>query len=223
VTKSKFVVLALICVFLFSLSVVSVGALVSTYTTEKTTNVTVNSAGTFAATETSVGVSYKIVGTPGATGTVTATVYEGNPQPTANVPSGVRLTYFIAISINMNAHDFIQATVTLNYTDSIVQSINSPFTVYKFNSSSNKYVGLTSTVNTSEKTITVTLNSLTDPLLAIGGAKIASSGVPASTWIIIVIAVVIIVSVNVFVFYRIRHEPETEAEPTETLQRPSKS
>jgi flagellar basal body-associated protein FliL len=219
VTKSKLAVLALICVFLFSLSVVSVGALVSTYTTEKTTNVTISSAGTFAATEPSVGASYKIVGTPGATGTVTATVYEGNPQPTANVPSGVSLTYFIAISININAHDFIQATITLNYTDSTVQNIKAPYMVYKFNSASNKYVGLTSTANTREKTITVTLNSLTDPLLAIGGAKTASGGVPASTWIITVIAVVIIVSVNVFVFYRMRHEPETETEPAETLKR----
>jgi flagellar basal body-associated protein FliL len=218
VTKSKFVVLALICVFLFSLSVVSVGAQVSTYTTEKTTNVTIGSAGTFAAYEPAVGVSYKIVGTPGAKGTVTATVYEGNPQPTATVPSGVSLTYFIAITFNMNAHDFVQATITLNYTDSMVQKINSPYMVYKFNSADRSYVGLASIVNTREKTITVTLNSLTDPLLAIGGAKSASSGgVPASTWIIIVIAVVIIVSVNVFVFYRMRHEPETE--PDETLQR----
>jgi hypothetical protein len=219
VTESKFAVLALVCIFLFSLPVISVRAQVSTYTTQKTTNVTINSAGTFAATEPAVGVSYNIVGFPGATGAVTATIYEGNPQPTANVPSGIRLTYFIAISINMNAHDFIQATIILNYTDSIVQSINSPYTVYKFNSATNKYVGLTSTVNTHEKTITVTLNSLTDPLIAIGGAKTVSSGVPASTWIIIVITVVIIVSVNVFVFYRMRHETESEDESAETLRR----
>lgn len=88
---------------------------------------TISPDGTFTATESDVGASYLIQGTPGATGTVTATVYDGNPQPTATVPGGTSLTHFVAITFNMNANDFTQATITINYADSDVQNIQMPY------------------------------------------------------------------------------------------------
>ena len=195
--------IALIAVLLisFSLSIVLVAA---QYTTQKTTNVTIGSDGIFATTESSMGIAYQVVGTPGATGTVTAAVYNGNPLPTAIVPSGVSLTKFIAINFKMNANDFTHATITIYYTTSDVQNIQPPYSVYKYNSDSNSYTELPSTVDTNAKTITVTLNSLANPSLAIGGTAKPSGGIPTSIWIIIAIVVIIIVLVNVYIFGRMR-------------------
>ncbi len=78
------------------------------------------------------GISYSIQGAPGAVGTVTADVYEGNPQPTATIPSGISLSHFVAITFNMNAADFSQATITISYRASDVQNIQSPYQVYKY-------------------------------------------------------------------------------------------
>ena len=210
-SKSKIAVLALITLFLlsFSLSVVLVGAQVSTYSTSKTVNVTVGSDGVFALSEPDLDVSFQIEGSPGATGIVTIDVYLGNPQPSASVPSEISLTNFIAITINMNAHDFVQATITLNYTSGEVQNLQQPCAVYKYAASSNSYVAVPSTMRTSAKTITATLNTLNDPLLAIGGAESASVAVPASIWIVIVVVVAIVVSINVFIFYNLRRRHES--------------
>ncbi|MGA2523403.1 MAG: hypothetical protein ABSF65_04535 [Candidatus Bathyarchaeia archaeon] len=210
-SKSKFAVLALITLFLlsFSLSAVLVVAQVSTYSTSKTVDVAVGSDGVFAVSEPDLGVSFQIEGSPGATGTVTTDVYLGNPQPTASVPSGISLTNFIAITINMNVHDFVQATITLNYTSGEVKNLQPPYAVYKYVTASNSYVALPSTMLASAKTITATLNTLNDLLLAIGGAEGASVAVPASIWIIIVVVVAIVVSVNVFIFYNLRRKQES--------------
>jgi hypothetical protein len=200
--KSKFGVLALLALLLlsFSLSVL----VAAQYKTEKTTDVTIGSDGTFAATESSVGVSYQIVGTPGATGTVTTEVYNGNPQPTASIPSGVSLTKFIVVTFSMKANDFAQATIIISYTSSEVQNLQQPYAIYKYNSESNSYSELPSTANTYAKTITVTLTSITDPLLAIGGTTTASGEIPTSIWIIIAVVVIIVVLVNVYIFSRMR-------------------
>jgi hypothetical protein len=210
-SKSKLGVFALITLFLlsFSLPLVLVAAQSSPYTTQQTTNVTIGSNGTFNATEPEAGVAYQIDGTPDATGTITSTVYNDNPQPTADIPSGISLTSYIIVTIYMNANDFASATITLNYTTAMVQNIQPPYMVYKYDTNDNSYVALPSTIDTAAKTITVTLNSLTDPLLAIGGAKTVSSGVPESTWIIIVAVVIVIVLVNVVIFYRMRRRPES--------------
>ena len=102
-SKPKIFVIALLALLILSISAVFVAA---QYTTEKTTNVTIGSDGTFTATEPDVGVTYQILGAPGATGTVTADAYTGNPQPTATYPSGISLTNFIAITFNIPASDF---------------------------------------------------------------------------------------------------------------------
>lgn len=194
--KSRLLVISVVAVLLlsFSLSLVA-----GQYVTEQTTNVTVSSDGTFTATEPSVGISYDILGTPGATGTVTAAVYSGNPQPTASVPTGVSLTDFIVISFDMNAADFAQATIKISYTDSDVQNLKAPYAVYKYNADSNSYFELPSTVDTNAKTITVTLTSLNDPLLAIGGTSKTSGGFSGAEWAVLIVSIIIVVLLIVIV------------------------
>lgn len=204
ISKSKLIGLTIITVLLVSLSV---GFVAAQYTTEKTTNVTIGSDGTFTATDSDSGMSYSIQGTPGATGTVTADVYGGNPEPTATIPSGISLSHFVAITFNINANDFSQATVTISYRASDVQNIQSPYQVYKYSPAANNYVKLDSTVDTVSKTITVTLNSIDDPILAIGGTSNTHSApaISASAWAILVgsiIAIVLLVSFAVFYLKR---------------------
>lgn len=201
VSKSKLVGLAVITVLLLSLSVSLVAG---QYTTEKTTNVTIGSDGTFTAADSDSGVSYSIQGAPGAVGTVTADVYDGNPQPTATIPNGISLSHFVAITFNMNTADFSQATITISYRASDFQNIQSPYEVFKYSPDTNSYVKLDSTVDTASKTITVTLTNIDDPLIAIGGASNTHSGpeISASAWAILVGSVIAIVLVVAFaVFY----------------------
>jgi len=202
-SKSKLFALAVITVLLLSLSVSLVAA---QYTTEKTTDVTIAPDGTFTTIDSDSGVSCCIQGTPGATGTVTADAYDGNPQPTATIPSGISLGHFVAITFNMNTNDFSQATVTISYTASDVQNIQSPYVVFKYSPDTNSYVKLDSTADTTAKTITVTLSSVNDPLLAIGGTSNtnAGTGMSLSTWAIFVgstIAVVVLVTLG-FMYMR---------------------
>ena len=145
ISKSKLLVISVIAVLLLSLSLSLVAA---QYTTEQTTNVTIDSDGTFTGSESNVGVSYDIQGTPGATGTVTVDVYSGNPQPTATIPSGDSLNDFIVITFNMNAADFSLATVTISYSSVDVQNLHSPYAVFKYVAATNSYVELLSTVDT---------------------------------------------------------------------------
>ncbi|MGA3059140.1 MAG: hypothetical protein ABSD92_02095 [Candidatus Bathyarchaeia archaeon] len=204
VSRSKLVVILVVAVLFVSLSLSLVAA---QYTTSQTTNVTIGSGGTFTASASDIGVSYDIQGTPGATGSVTADVLSGNPQPTASVPSGVSLTHFVVITFDMNATDFSQAMVTVSYTASDVQNLQSPYAIYKYVSASNSYVELLSTVDTSAKTITVTLNSIDDPVLAIGGTPGTSAGISGALWAAIIAIAIIIVAVAVFIVSRIRRQP----------------
>jgi len=194
---------------LFLFLLLSVSLVAAQYTTTKTTNFTIGSDRSFSGTQSSVGVSYLIAGAAGANGSVTAELYSGNPYPTASVPSGVSLVGFVEINFDIAASAFTKAAVTLNYTASEVQNIKSPYMVYKYVPSSNSYVALSSAVDANAKTITVTLNSLSDPLLAIGGAKSSSSsGISTAEWTVIVISVLIVLVLAVFVVTRMRHNPE---------------
>jgi len=203
-SKSKSGVLGLTTALIISFLLL--GVLVEAqYTTSQTTDVILGSDGTFTATQPNVGVSYQITGTPGATGTVTADLYGANPQPTATIPSGVSLTDFIVLTFDMNSSDFTQATIAISYTASEVQNINSPYTIYKYDSPSNSYVALPSTVDTAAKTETITLNSINDPLLAIGGTtKTNNTGVSTTTWILVTISIVLIVVAAVAVVIILR-------------------
>lgn len=203
--KSKLGILTLITVLLLSYSVAVVAA---QYVTEKTTNVAISNDGAFYATESDIGVTYQIQGTPMATGSVTTSVYNGNPQPTANCPDGISLNHFVVVTFNMNANEFSSAKITISYTDSDVTGLSQPFAIYKYNADTNSYVALPSTVDTSAKTITVTVASIADPLFAIGGATASSGGIPTSTWAIIAVSVIVIVVLAVFAFTRLRTRVE---------------
>ena len=202
--KSKFVAIILVTILLTSLSFALVSA---QYTTATTTNVTIRDNGTFIAQETTTGVTFQITGAVGATGTVTTSLYDGNPQSSAALPSGISLAHYVSIVFNMSAHDFSSATVAISYSDSDVQNIK------KYDVNSNSYIALQSTVDTSAKTITITLNSINDPLLAIGGTTIPSSGgggggISTTTWVILIVAIIIILLVTVFTV-RILTKPDT--------------
>ncbi len=200
--KSKIGTLVLVTLLLTSLSVALVAA---QYTTQKTTNVLIDSNGQFTAQEPSVGIAYSIAGAVAATGSVTASIYDGDPQSSAIIPSGVTLSHFVVITFNMLAHDFSSATITITYNDADVQNLNAPYTVYKWDANSNTYIPLSTNVDISAKTMTVILSSINDPLLAIGGATKGTStsgggsgGISTLTWGIVIAAIVIIILVAIF-------------------------
>src|SRR5674476_987191 len=148
--KSKLSIISIIALLVLSLSV---GLVAAQYTTQKTTDLAIASDGTCSVSETDLGITYVVQGTPGATGSVTAAIYNGNPQPSANIPSGVSLNHFVVVTFDMAANDFSQATLTLNYADSDVQNVQEPYTVYKYLPATDSYVALPSTVDTVAKTI----------------------------------------------------------------------
>ncbi|MGA2681815.1 MAG: hypothetical protein ABSF44_08460 [Candidatus Bathyarchaeia archaeon] len=202
ISKSKLSVISVVAFLLLSLSISLVGA---QYTTSQTTNVTIDSHGTFTATASNVGVTYDIQGTPGATGTVTADVYNGNPQPTASIPRGDSLTHFIAIAFNMNASDFTKATINITYTSADVQNLQQPYAVFKYVASTNSYTKFLSTVDTNAKVITITLNSINDPVLAIGGTKsVSAGGISGAVWAAIIVVIIAVILIVVFIFSRRR-------------------
>jgi hypothetical protein len=204
--KSKLGVLTLIFALLLSYSVAVAAA---QYTTEKTTDIAISSSGSFVAVEPDVGISYQIQGTPGATGSVTAGIYNSNPQPTATIPDGVSLSHFVVVTFDMNANDFGSATIVLSYSDSDVHAISAPYTVYKYDADTNSYSALPSTVDTNAKTITVTVISIDDPLFAIGGTTAAEGPeFSATSWAILAVAIVVIVVLVVFAFTRLRTHVE---------------
>ena len=203
--KSEFALVTLVALLLLSLSISIVAA---QYTTEKTTGITISSDGTFTKSESDIGVTYNIQGTAGATGTVTFAVFNGNQQTTASIPNGVSLAHFVAITFDMNAADFSTAVITMGYSDSDVQSIQPPYTLYKYDHSTDSYVEMPSTIDTAAKTITVTLTSINDPLFAIGGAPATTTtpgGISALTWAIIAVSIVAVVLVALFIVIRVRH------------------
>ena len=169
--NSKFIAIALLSVLLVS----SFGALASAqsgYTNEVTTPVTIGSDGTFSGMRFRCRRGYSIQGVAGSTGSVTAAVYNANPQSSASIPNGVTLTRFVVITFDMNAADFTSATIYITYTDDDVSGIQTPYTIYKYVPSSDSYVELTPTVDTDNKMMTITVTSIDDPLFAIGGASI---------------------------------------------------
>ena len=192
-SKSKITQIAIITILMISLTVSLVQA---QYTTQKTTPITLSSNGTFTGSEPDIGVSYSILGAPGATGSVTAVVYNGNPIPTATLPAGTSLTHFRVITFDMNANDFTRATLTFSYTDAEVQNLEAPYAIYKHHPDTNSYEIMSSTVDTTTKTITVTLTSVNDPLLAIGGASNAAQigGFSVVSWGILVGAIIGVVA-----------------------------
>jgi hypothetical protein len=204
INKKRVFALALTFVIMF----LSVAAIVDGYETI-VTNITTDSSGSFSGTN-SLGITYNVTGTPGSSGTVTATVDSSNPQVTADVPTGVSLAKFVTVTFNYPSSDFMQAVLTFSYTDSDVAALKAPYDMYKYNPSTNSYTKLNGVVDSAAKTITVTLSSTDDPLFAIGGAPNDTSK-PAdyTLWIAIVVVVIVILVAAVLFFskYKIQYDP----------------
>jgi hypothetical protein len=193
--KSKLLVTILLSILVISAGCSFVAAQAS-YNPPITTPVTILPDGTFSASEPDIGISYQIQGNPGGTGSVTAEIYNGNPQPTASIPDGVSLTHFVVITFNMYSGDFNSAQIHITYTDEEVANLQAPFAVYKYIASSDSYVLMPNTsVDTTAKTITVTVGSIDDPLFAIGSKSSAGNigGFSTTAWIALGASVAIIV------------------------------
>ena len=198
------------------------------YVTEQTTPVAVPTEGVTHVEQTSnetgaALVTYDISAAPGSNGSVTTAYYSGNPQPAANITSGVTLTNFVAVTFNMDPATFVQANITLHYTDSQLAGMTAPYAIYKYLPETDTFVMLPTIVDATAKTMTATVNSPTDPLFAIGNAEPATTPTPALTstpaasasetpattpapvgtptwaWITIVAVVVVVVLVLAFV------------------------
>jgi hypothetical protein len=202
----------LLVIILLSILVISTGSsfvVAQDFYRTRTTPVTVLQDGTFSASEPDIGLSYQIQGNPGATGSVTAQIYNGNPQPTASIPDGVSLTHFVVITFNMYSGDCNSAQIHITYADEEVANLQAPFAVYKYVANSDSYVLMPNTsVDTSAKTVTVTVGSIDDPLFAIGSTSSAGNtgGFSNTAWIALGASVAIIVLLAVVgVWYFKRH------------------
>lgn len=153
------------------------------YETQETANFTISSDGTIHIGQSSTvgNVEIDIVGSPGATGSVSTVVYTANPQPDASKPSNVVLSHFVVVTFNMDASDFQNATITIHYSDADVAGMTQPYVLYKYNPDTNAYVELDAVVDTTAKTITAVLTSTTDPLFAIGGIAVSPTATPTAS------------------------------------------
>ena len=171
------------------------------------TQINIDNSGLFTATVPDVGVTYNIAGTSGATGTVTTSLHTGNPYATAQTTDSVTLTKFITVEFDFPSEDFTQATLTFSFSDANLAGLQEPYAIYKYDQASDTYIQLDGVVDMTAKTITVTLNSTTDPTFAIGGQKTVTNAANDYTmWIAIAAAVIIIIIAAVIVvrkFYTI--------------------
>lgn len=174
------------------------------YTTQKTTEVAIPESGTVVVEEPEIGVTYEISGAEGTTGSVTTTEYTGNPQPEANVPENIALKKFVVVEFDIAEEDFEQAVLTFTYTDEEVAGIDMPYAIYKYLPDSDTFVELESVWDEAAKTITVTLDSTTDPLFAIGGASAEPVVAADYTWVAVVVIVVVVVLIGFLLLKRYR-------------------
>ena len=195
--KKKFGLVGFITVFAILLISLSSFVALAQYETQQTADVTIPASVSLKVDQSSTvgGVSIVICGICGATGSVSTATYNGNPQPGASVPAGVTLSDFVAVTFNMSASDFQSANITIPYTSSDVLGISLPYKLYKYNADSNSYTALNCVVNTSAKTITATVTSTTDPLLAIGGTTATTKTTTVQPWVWAILATVSIMIV----------------------------
>jgi len=209
-TEKKSCLAGFLTVFIVIALCLSTSLTFAQYVTQQTANITFSSSGTAYVdqSETVGGISLSIAGTVGASGSVSTGTYLANPQPGATIPPNVDLTNFVSVSFNIDPSDFTGAVITVSYSASDVAGISPPYSLYKYSSATNSYVQLNSIDDTSANTISAQLTSISDPLLAIGGAPApttqpVSSGVPAWIWAVIVVIVIVVVLVA-FIFIRRR-------------------
>ena len=109
---------------------------------------------------------------------------------------------FFVITFDINEEDFASVQITFSYADA--KNIQPPYSIYKYIPESNSYFKLLTTVDEQAKTLTTTLTSTDDPLLAVGGmwyGKVPDEA--TSTWVIISVAIVGVI-VAAFLFIRLR-------------------
>ncbi len=200
--KSKLVCISIVTLLLVSLSI---GLVSSQYSTEKTTQIQLDSHGFEQVTVEELDVTYVVDGVPGATGSIITSVYSGNPQTSASYSNEIGLSKFTVITFDMDPTEFTSATVTFNYSDSDVENLQPPYSIYKYLPESDSYVEMPTTADLDAKTLTITLTSVDDPLFAIGGTKIVESTDGSTMWILIIaIAIVVIIGV-LFLVVRLRN------------------
>ena len=200
--RSKATTISIITLLILSLSFTIVSAQLQ-YEGGKVSPITIGSNGSETITESSLGITYVIQGTPGATGTVTTYLYNANPQPTAEIPDGVVLNSFFVISFDMSDNDFSEAQVVISYSDADVSGLKTPYAIYKYSPTIDSYVQLPTIVDETARTMTITLTSVDDPLFAIGGINAGEEtpGLSTTSWIIVAVSIVIIVVIAVFGVY----------------------
>ena len=197
------------------------------YSTQQTSTATITVDGTVHIDQSATtGAVLDIVGTPGANVTVTTAVYTENPYPNAVTPGGVTLSNFMVVSFGEGT-TFTQANLTFHYTDADVAGMTEPYAIYKYIPETNTFIELATVVDTVAKTMTVTLNSPTDPLFAVGGATVTTSPTPTSSatatasvepsatpavteptpvWVWAAVAVVVIVVIAVLAFMLLKRK-----------------
>jgi hypothetical protein len=193
-----------IVVILFS---VSLSVVCAQYQTSRTSDVQIPASGVSHVSQslTVGGVSIDIAGTPGAIGSVSTAVYNGNPQPGASVPADVKLAHFVVVTFNFATSDFSAATIQISFTDSDVEGMSTPYALYKYDPQSNSYTKLNAVFDTIAKTATVTVTSTTDPLFAIGGKSTTQEeGLPFAFVVGVVALVLVIVAVVAVLLLRSR-------------------
>ncbi len=181
--NKKYVLVSIVTILTVVFISLSPLGVLGQYQTQQTADVTVSSTGIAHVDQslTAGNVAIDIVGTPGATGSVSTATYTANPQPDASIPNNVVLSHFVVVTFNMSSSDFKNATITITYTDADVAGMSSPYVLYKYNPDTNSFIALEGVVDTAAKTITVTLTSTTDPLFAIGGTTVAPTATPTAT------------------------------------------
>ena len=190
------------------------------YQSQETANVTIGSNGAAHIDQSSTGgvVSVDLAGAPGTTGSVSTATYIANPQPDASSPASTTLSNFVVITFNVPAANFYGANIVFHYNDATVAGITPPYTLYKYDATSNTYVLQNAVVDTNAKTITLSITSLSDPLFAIGGTSTATkttSGFPVLGWALIVIIIVVVIILAVLIVRRHNESPFKVIEPEE--------
>ena len=202
--NNKTKMFAILSLLLLSISISSVAAL-SPYDGAVTTDIAVSSSGTCTVCD-AYGITFNIQGTPGSTGTVSTAVLTENPQPNA-APTGVSLTRFISVIFYMDAADFTQAQIVIPYTDSDIQGLQEPYSIYKYVPATDTYTQIPAVIDANAKTFTITVNSVEDPIFAIGGEATVgqTNGVSTIMWVALAASVAVImmlVVVGVWYFKR---------------------
>ncbi len=193
----KIKMLTIFTLLLLSLSISSVVA--QSQYSSVTTDVKLSSNGTCTTCD-DFGITYIIQGTPGSSGTVTSDIRMANPQPTANIPAGISLTHFVYVTFQIDAADFTQAKITIPYTDNDVHGVQPPFSIFKYDPATDSYTEMASVVDTNAKTFTLTVNSVDDPLFAIGGAasvSVDNGSFSSIAWYALTASVVIVILLTV--------------------------